>query len=223
MELTVKKRNIFGRKTKVLRKQGLIPAELYGHSIPNLHLSVSLKDFQLVYKEAGKNSVVDLVVSEDKDRRPVMIHEVSLNPVNDEIMNIDFYQIRLDEKIIVQVPLEFKGLAPAVKDKGGVLIKSLQEVEVEALANNIPHNITVDLTKIVNIGENIHVRELDVPSGVKMLLDGETVVATVVEKAAEEEQEIKAEVEEITDEAKTGAEDKKQETTPGKSDSEKTK
>ena len=184
MDLVVQKRDKFGKATRLLRRHGLIPAELYGHGLENRHLNVSLKDFNKAFKVAGESTMIELRL--DNERLPVMIHNISFHPISDEVLSVDFYQVRLDELIKVKVPLNFIGDAPAVKEKGGVLVKAIQELEVEALPSNLPHNLQVELSSIVEIGGSIHVQDIKVPQGVKILVNLETVVATVTEKAAEE-------------------------------------
>jgi large subunit ribosomal protein L25 len=186
MELKAQLRTVFGRKTKSLRNDGFVPAELYGHGVENLHLKVEAREFEKVYREAGESTVVNLDLGGDKENRSVMIYNVVNDPVTDKVLNIDFYQVRLDEEIQVDVPIVFAGVSLAVKEGGGVLVKAIQEIEVEALPNNIPHDITVDISVLKTIGQSIHVRELNIPEGIKVSLDPETVVATVTEKMAEE-------------------------------------
>jgi len=188
MELSVQKRDKFGKAVKTLRQQGLIPAELYGRGLENLHLSVPAKEFSKVFKQAGESTLINIVLGSgaDAERRPAMIHALALDPVSDEILNIDFYQVRLDERIKVKVPLNFGGEAPAVKDKGGILVKAMHEIEVESLPGNIPHTLNVNLSSLEEIGASVYVKDLSVSAGVKFLVSLETVIATVKEKAAEE-------------------------------------
>jgi len=195
MELQVQKREIIGKKVKGLRKQGLIPAELYGHNIENTHLSVPAKDFLKIFKEAGESTIINLKF-EDKEL-PVLIYDVITDPVDDQILHIDFYQVKMDEKITTSIPLEFIGEAPAVKEKGGILIKAMHEIEVEALPADLPHNIKVNLKVLSEIGKSIYVKDLEVPKGVKVLIEPETVVATVTEPAKEEVEERPISVEEV--------------------------
>ena len=210
MELIVQKREILGKKVKTLRDGGLIPAELYGRDVENIHLSVPVKKFTQVFKEAGESTIVNLVLNEE--RFPVLINEVVTNPLDDTVMHIDFYQVRMDEKITAWVPLEFMGEAPAVKEKVGVLVKAMQEVEVEALPADLPHDFKIDLGGLTHIGMSIYVRDIKVPDGVKLLVEPETVIATVVEQAKEEEvvkpisvEEVKVEGEEKRKEAEAEA------------------
>ena len=186
MELVAEKREVFGRAVRQLRIQGLIPAELYGHGLPNLHLSIPAKEFLKVLKEAGENTVVTVVVGSEK--LPALIYDVARHPVSDEIVSVDLYQVRMDEKIKAAVPLEFTGEAPVVKEALGVLVKSMHEVEVEALPADLPREITVDLGGLTELGQSIYVKDLSVPAGVKIVVDLETVVVSVTEKTSEEEE-----------------------------------
>jgi large subunit ribosomal protein L25 len=185
MDLTVKTREILGRGVKSLRNEGLVPAELYGHGVSNRHLSVLAKDFSKVYKEAGESVVVNLDL--DGEKMPVLIHEVSFDPVRNSALHVDFYQVNMKEKTTTSVPLEFIGVSPAVKEKKGVLIKAMQEMEVEALPADLPSKIEVDISVINEIGESVYVKDLKTVNGVEFLADGESVVATVSEQAKEEE------------------------------------
>ncbi len=184
MDLIVQKREKFGKQTQALRREGLIPAELYGHGLENLHLSVPAKEFTKVFKQAGESTLINIVLENEK--RPVMIHDLSRHPLTDEILNIDFYQVRLDERIKVKVPLNFTGEAPAVKERGGVLIKAMHEIEVEALPQNIPPSLEASLLKLTDLNQSLHVKDLNIPEGIKLLVNPETVIATVKERAAEE-------------------------------------
>lgn len=206
MELQVQKREIFGKKVNILRDSGWIPAELYGRGRENIHLSVPVKEFSRVFKEAGENTIVNLALGNEK--LPILIHEVIMNPLDDTIMHIDFYQVRMDEKITASIPLEFTGEAPAVKEKNGVLIKAMQEIEVEALPADLPHDFQVDLNTLSDIGMSIHVKDIKVPERVKLLVEPETVIATIIEQAKEEEAAKPISVEEV----KVEGEEKKKET-----------
>lgn len=185
MELQVQKREKFGKQLNNLRKNGLIPAELYGHGMANVHLSVSSKDFQKIFKEAGENTIINLLL--DNEKRPVLIYDVQVDPLTDEVLNIDFNQIRLDQKIEVEVPLKFIGEAEGVK-AGGILVKAMHELPVESLPNNIPHSIDVNLAQLTEIGKSIYVKDLVVPGDVEVLVDSDTVVASVTEKMSEEKE-----------------------------------
>jgi large subunit ribosomal protein L25 len=186
MELQAETREAFGRDIAALRVSGRIPAELYGHGVENLHLNVSLKDFHKVFKEAGENTVVEIVINGKK--HPTLIYDVQMDPVSDEVVHADFYVVRMDEKIKAKIPVEFEGEAPAVKEKSGILVKALQEIEVEALPGDLPHNIKVDVSILIDIDMSIHIKDLPAVKGVEILMDPETVIATMTAQMTEEEE-----------------------------------
>ncbi len=183
-ELKVEQRKTFGKANVALRKTGMIPAELYGHGIPNVHVAINSKDFDKVYKEAGENTVVNIVV--DGASHPVLIYDIQRDPITDKVLAVDFYQVKMDEKIETSVPLSFVGESPAVKD-GGILIEAMDEVEVEAFPQDLPEKIEVDLSKLLAIGDSLYVRDLPKSSKYEYVVEPDTVVASITEQAAEEE------------------------------------
>lgn len=186
MQLTAEKRTAFGRSVKKLRNDGFIPAELYGRGVKNEHLAVSAKEFGNVFRAAGESAMITILVG--KEKHSALIHDVQFDAVSDEPLAIDFYQVRLDEKIRVKVSLVFSGVAPAVKDAGGVLVKALQEIEIEALPADIPRDLSVPLESLRAIGESIYVRDLTAPERVRLLLEPMTVVASAIAKVSEAEE-----------------------------------
>lgn len=214
MELTVQKREILGKKVKALIKQGLIPAELYGHGFENIHLSVPVKDFSRVLKEAGESTIIKLVLNGAEGLEGeynVLINDFQKSPSTNEISHVDFYSVRMDEKITAMVPLKFINESPAVKEKIGVLIKAMHEIEIETLPADLPHHIEVDVSNLSDIGTSIYVKDLKINKGVKLLVDQETVVATVTEMAKEEEVVKPISVEEVKVEGEEKREEKKKE------------
>lgn len=184
MDLKVQKRDKFGGQVAALKKQGLVPAELYGHHVDNIHLSVPLKDFRIAYKKAGENQIINLQI--DNETRPVLIYEVNRNPVTDELQSIDFYQVNMKEEIHTSVPLKFVGEAPAVKSLGGVLVRALDEIKVKALPADIPSEIVIDLSVLAELNQSIYVKDLPVSDKYKFELDASNVIVTVAEQREEE-------------------------------------
>jgi len=215
MDLSVKSREIVGKKVRVLRREGLVPAELYGHGIKNLHLSVGAKEMSKALKEAGTTTVVTLVLNTEK--HSALIHDVVRNYLTGEIDHVDFYQVRLDEKIKAKVPLEFVGEAPAIKSFAASINKSMSEIEVEAFPQDLPHNFVVDLSVLADLNQSIYVRDIAVPKGVEVLVDLETAVATAMPPAAEEV--VEAPVVDVA-EVKVETEEKKAERTAAKTEKE---
>lgn len=214
MDLIAQKRVIFGKKVNALRKQGLIPAELYGKALNNLHLTVSAKEFGKVLKSAGESSVINVVIDSPagEEKRPALIYAVNHDPTSDAVLSVDLYQVRMDEKLQTKVPVEFTGESPAVKS-GGILVKAVQEIEVEALPSNIPQSLIVDLSKLTEIGHSISVKDLLMADlekkGVRILLEPEMVIATVRAPITEEQEQAAAATTPTLESVKVETEEKK--------------
>lgn len=207
MDLPVQQRDIVGKKVRALRKEGLIPAELYGHGIANAHLSLPAKEFHKVLKAAGTTTVVNLLIG--KEKKLAMIHDVARDAVSGDIIHVDLHQVRMDELVRAHVPIEFTGEAPAVKAYGAIVNKSLTEIEVEAFPQDMPHRIAVDLLPLDELDKTIYVKDIVPPKGVKFLADDDVPVATATPPAAEE---VAAPVAEVDVSAiKTEGEEKKAE------------
>ena len=160
-----------------------MPGVVYGPQQAAVAIEVPLKEFTKTLAEAGESTVVELSV--DGEVHPVLIHDIDRDPVTDLPRHADFYAIVKGQKVEVSVPLEFVGVAPAVKELNGNLLKALHELEVEADPMNLPHEITVDISSIVALDAPIFAKDITLPAGVTLVTDGDDVVATVVE--AEEE------------------------------------
>ncbi|HUX35638.1 MAG TPA: 50S ribosomal protein L25 [Candidatus Paceibacterota bacterium] len=184
MDLTVKTRENLGKGNSALRKEGFIPAELYGRGFENAHIAINKKDFQKAFEEAGESTIINLVIGSDK--RPALVHDIQKDFLTDEIIHIDFHQVRMDEKIKAHVPLEFIGEAPAIKEYAGVLNKTISEIEVEALPGNLPRHFEVDISSLKELNQSFYVSDLKVPKGVEIMVEPDTVIATVTPPAEEE-------------------------------------
>ena len=219
--LKAKIRKVLGRKTKKLRSGQKVPAVLYGPTIKeNILLEVDEKEFEKVLSKVGKSTFLDLKV--EGKTIPVLIHEVQRDPLTERILHIDFYQPRLDEAIEVTVPVVFEGIAPAVKDLGGTLVKNITEIEIKTLPQNLPHEIKVNIESLKTFDDEILVKDLKVPAGVKVLREPNEIVAKVappekveeeLEKPIEEAEKVKEvkEVEEEKEEVKEEAKEEKEE------------
>lgn len=200
-------------KTAAVRKSGSVPAVLYGRGMESRSLSVNAKAFQKILPHLSSSTLITLKL-EDGEPRRVLIPEVQHHPLTGEPVHVDFHQVQLTEKIRAKVPLKPAGVSTAVKDLGGVLVQSLAEIEVEALPQDLPGEITIDLSRLVALDDRITVADLVVPPGVEVHVRPEEVVAVVAPPRTEEE--LKAELETPTvapaaAEVKTEAEVKKAE------------
>ncbi|MCL4500091.1 MAG: 50S ribosomal protein L25 [Chloroflexi bacterium] len=184
MELKVQNRTVLGKQVKTLRKEGLVPAEIYGHGTENAHISVSAKDFRTIFKEAGETTVINLV-DEKGEKIPAIVADVAYDHLTDAVLTVDFHRIRLDEKLEAKVPVVFQGSAPAEK-KGLVLVHVTSEIDVEALPQDIPHDFPVDLSALENAGQGIYVKDLKASPKVKIKTPGDMAIVTVTEQKKEE-------------------------------------
>lgn len=186
--LKAQTRDIVGRKVKQLRRQGLLPATVYGKKVTSVSVAVKTDEFEKTYQAAGETGLVDLVL--DKNIRPVLIHHVQNEPVTGEPLHIEFFQVDLKEAVRTNVPLVFIGEAPAVAQKQGVLLTVLDEVEVEALPTQLPEKITVDVSLLAQVNQELKVSDLKLPSGVTLLTGVDLTVVKIgalVSKEAEAE------------------------------------
>lgn len=172
-------------KPAQVRRDKKIPAVLYGRGIENSLLEVDYATFEKAYREAGESSILNLKIG--NDARNVLIYDVQKDPVTGKYSHIDFYQVRMDEKITVSVPLVFIGESPAVKELAGILVRNFHEIEVEALPNDLPHEIKVDISAIKTFEDHIYVKDLPVPASAEILAGAEEIVASVIAPRSEEE------------------------------------
>lgn len=198
MEIHAKTRTELGKKSKSLRKAGFVPAELFGHGIENKHISVSAKEFSKIYEKAGENTVLTLVI-DDKEKTSVLISDVQFNNLSQTFISADFRGVKKDEKITVAVPIEYIGVDMASKNEL-LLVKVLDEIEIEAFPDEIPHSFIIDITPLDALEKSIEIKDITVPKGVKIMIPEETVLVTVTEKAQEEPAEAPPSDEESTSE-----------------------
>lgn len=196
--LSTKIRKTLGNKTETLRKEGLIPAVLYGPKTKPVPLQVDLKELKKVYKEAGGSSLISLKIG--KKTKKVLIHDVQQHPLTDEFVHVDFYEPLLKEKIEATIPLVFEGTAPAVKELGGTLFENISEVEVKGLPQELPREIKVNIESLKTFEDSIHIRDIKVKEGIEILKDPEEVVASVVPPREEEKEEVEEVAKEIAPE-----------------------
>ena len=172
-------------KPGVTRSKQMVPAVLYGHGIENISIAIDSRKLDKVFEEAGYTTLINLEV--DGKSHPVLIKDAQLHPLKGYLTHIDFHQVRLDEKVTADVPLTFEGESPAVKDKGGVLIRNFDSLEVEALPQNLPHEIKIDISKFTEFDKPFQVKDIVLPEGVELLHELEDVIALVQAPRTEEE------------------------------------
>ena len=186
-KLVVEKRLVLGKKIKKLRKQGILPANIYGKDIKSVAVQLPYKEFNVVFKETGETGLVDVEL--DKVIRPVLIHNVQYDHFTRDPLHADFFQVNLKEKVKTMVPVVVVGEPKAVADKIGLLLQPVSEVEVEALPEDLPEKIEVDVEHLATIDEQIMIEDLKLPTGVTVLTDSSQVVAKIAELVTKEAQE----------------------------------
>lgn len=185
-KLNAKVRELTGKAAKRLRVIGEIPAVLYGKKKENQNLSIALHDFRKLYTEAGTSSIVLLDIK-DSGTKNVLVQDIDFDPLTNVPRHIDFYEVSMTEKITTNIPLHFVGDSVAVIEQSGTLVTNKDEVEVECLPADLPHEIEVDISVLADFETAIHVRDLKVASGVEIKDDPEEMVATVEPPRSEEE------------------------------------
>lgn len=176
-ELKAKPRTELGKKTNALRRAGFLPAVIYGEGVESQSIAVPYKDFDKVYREAGESTLLTLDV--DGKKYNVLIHDLFRDPLKGHSLHADFYAVRMDKVIRTKVPVEFIGESPAVKNEGGILIKVIQELEVEALPQNLPHGISVNISPLSTFESKLFISDIILPKGVKVMADPDDTVVLV--------------------------------------------
>lgn len=183
VSLEVKERKVLGKKVKKLRREGILPANIYGKDVKSESVQVPKIEFEKVYKEARETRLVDL--KHDSKVTPVLIHNVQTDYLG-KPLHADFYVVNLKEKVKATVPLELTGEPKAVTDKTGLLMHILSEVEVEALPTDLPEKIELDVSHLANIDEQVTIANIKAPQGVAILSDPSQVAAKIGELVTKE-------------------------------------
>ncbi len=156
--LTAEKRVLLGRKLGRLRREGILPANIYGNNVDSLAVQIPLKVFMKVFEEAGETGLIDLMV--DGEKRPVLVHDVSYDPVTDIALHVDFHQVNLKEEVTANVPVTVIGESPAEKQGIGTVVQVVNELEVSALPDQLPQEFIVDSSILTEVDQAITVADL---------------------------------------------------------------
>lgn len=184
--LAVETRADLGKQAKHLHERGEIPAVIYGHGIEPKSVQVKRSEFLKIYRTAGMSSLIDIAVGATAPVK-ALIQEVQVNPVSMDPYHIDFRQIRMDEQLVVEVPITFVGESPAVKELAGTLLHPIGALKVKCLPADLPHEIEVDLAVLKTFEDSITVGSLALPKGVSVLDDANVTIAAVTPPLTEEQ------------------------------------
>jgi len=196
LRIKAEKREVFGKNaSRRLRREGMIPAVLYGGHDINVPLTLRKKDIFMILKtETGENTVFQL--SFNSERRDVMIKELQRNPVTDEVLHADFVQIAMDEVIRVSVPVVIVGEAVGVKAEGGFVDFITREVEIECLPKDIPESIKIDISDL-HLRQSLTVEDITLPKEAKLMSPPDTMLVLIEVPLKEEEIEVEEKEEEV--------------------------
>lgn len=206
--LTAEKRDLKDQMD-ALRKAGKLPAVFYGPKEKSTPITISTKEFIKAFRQAGESSVI--ILKEGENEHETLIYDVDVHPITGAPRHADFYVIEKGKKVKVHVPLSYEGVAPAVKDLGGILVKVLRELEIEASPKDLPHEVKVDISSLVELTSVITAKDIKLPAAVTLIANPEEIVASI-SVAKEEVEEVKTidmsaiEVEKKGKEAKEGEE-----------------
>jgi large subunit ribosomal protein L25 len=187
LELEVSKRDITGKKVRFLRRQGIVPANVYGHGIDSTAINVDTKSLKHLLTRVGSTDLISLKIDDAKNPLRVLVREVQRDPLNDDLLHVDFYQVRMDEKIKADVPLVFVGEAPVLKKvKNSSVLHLIDSLHIEALPDDLPHSLEVDVSGLEELDSAIHVKDIHLDDKVTLLSDPEQMAVKVIEARKEE-------------------------------------
>jgi large subunit ribosomal protein L25 len=183
-QLKVEKRTVLGKQVKKLRREGTLPGNVYGKGLPSIAIQMPTAEFQELYKQVGETGLIDVMV--DGARHPSLVKNLQMEYPLRLPLHVDFYEVNLKEKVKTMVPLTFIGEPQAVTEKLGTLLQPISEVEVEALPEELPEQIEVNVEPLAAIDDSILVSDLKVPEGVEILSEPTQTVSKIAEPVKEE-------------------------------------
>ena len=190
LTLQADNRDVLGKKTRFLRRQGITPAHLFGNDIKSMALQCDTAELQRIIAHAGMTRPVSLEIETEKQPRSVFIREIQRDEVRRQLLHVDFYQIRKGEKIKVEIPIVLVGEAPAMKGKGRMLAHGITSLSIECLPDKLPSQIEVDLSQLEELEQPIHVRDIVLAPEITVHADPDQLVVKVTEALVKEEEEV---------------------------------
>jgi large subunit ribosomal protein L25 len=198
--LTAEKRTVIGKQVKQLRRQGWVPGVIYGHGFDPVPLRFEKRSLRHVLSKVGGSQLISINIEGNKQPEMALVRDVQRDPIRGSLLHVDFYRVRMTERLTTEVPLVIVGESPVAEAREGILLQGISSIEVECLPGDLVDAIEVDLTDLVEIDQALYVRDLAVPAGIDVLTDLDEMVARVVPLEAEEveeEEEVIPEAEEV--------------------------
>ena len=186
-QLAAQSRTVLGKKVRFLRRQGITPANVFGHAIASTAIQLNTREIEHVLTHVPRNSLLSLNV-EGSDPATVLVKAVSRKPTTGELYHVDFHHVSMTEKLRATVPLTLTGTAPAADAYGATILQAMDSLHVECLPGDLPTQIAVDLSRLAEIDDSIFVRDLDLPRGVTALVGEDDLVVKALAPTVQEEE-----------------------------------
>ncbi len=190
IELNAEPRTVMGKKVRHLRKEGWVPAVIYGSGVVSRPLVVRAPEAENVVREAGTSQLITLHISDEKRPVQALVRDVQRDPIRRDLIHLDFHQVEMTTRVTVEVPIVLVGESPVVARRDGILLQGAETIEIECMAGDLIEAIEVDLSQLTEVDQQITVADLAVPSKIRILSDPEEMVVRVspLEVSAEEEE-----------------------------------
>ena len=187
MELVANTSEVTGKKVRTLRRKGITPVNLFGHNIEPMTLQCDTLQLKNAMARTGTTGLLSLTIGKTKKPRSVMFREVQREPVTNELLHVDFYQVKMDEKLRVEVPVVTIGEAPALKMKENFLAHELNSLFIECLPGQIPNRIELDISALTEAGQGVHVKDINLGEGISIVNSPEQAVVKIMVRFVEKE------------------------------------
>ena len=187
MEKTViqaEKRAVVGKQVRALRREGKLPAVIYGHHVDPVSIVLDARSASRILAKASSSTLVTIEL--EGVQYPTLVREKQLDFIRNSLIHVDFLAVSMTEKITASVGIHLEGAAPAVKELNAILVTGLTELEVECLANDLPERFVVDISGLTEIGDGVYVRDVTPPANIEMLDDPDEMIVVATAMAAEE-------------------------------------
>jgi len=188
--IQAEKRPVVGKQVRALRRDGKLPAVIYGYGINPISIVLDARSASKTLARATSSSLVTIEL--DGKQYPTLVREKQLNFIRNELIHVDFLAVSMTEKITASVGIQLEGAAPAVKDFNAIIVNNLTELEVECLPSDLPERFVVDISGLAEIGDGVYVKDVIAPANVEILSDPEEMIVVATAMAAEEVEEVVA-------------------------------
>ncbi len=197
IELKVTKREILGKKVRFLRRQGITPTNVFGHGIESLALQCDTAELRQVLAGAGQTRLISLTFDKGKRPRTVVVREIQKETLTDELLHVNFYQVKMAEVMKVEVPVVLVGESPALKSNENVLMQEFNTLTVECLPGKIPTTIEMDISSLAERDQALYVKDIELGKDINVLHDPELMILKIkaqpirkIEEVVEEKAEV---------------------------------